>query len=233
MTLRSRVVLIVTSLVVIGIGLASIVAYASARGELGRESDRLLTQRANEVLGGTRAAPRQVDRGNRRDNDTGQIALSFDADAIAQTLDASGNITASGGGVLPVDAMDIAIAAGGRAMFRDIEIDGDPYRLYTVHDRADGGAVQVARNISSTDKVLSGLTWRLVALGAALAAIAAAAGWLLMRRTTQPLEDLTAATERVAATRDLTPLRLDRNDEVGRLADSFDQMLVALSVSRE
>ena len=233
MTLRSRVVLIVTSLVVIGIGLASIVAYASARGELGKESDRLLTQRANEVLGGTRAAPRQGDRDNRRDNDTGQIALSFDADAIAQTLDASGDITASGGGVLPVDATDIAIAAGGGATLRDIEIDGDPYRLYTVHNRADGGAVQVARNISSTDKVLSGLTWRLVALGAALAAIAAAAGWLLMRRTTQPLEDLTAATERVAATRDLTPLRLDRNDEVGRLADSFDQMLVALSVSRE
>ena len=232
MTLRSRVVLIVTSLVVVGIALASFVAYTSARGELTQETDRLLNQRANEVLGGTRQPPRQGDRDNRRSSDD-QIALSFDADAITQTLDSAGNITASGGGVLPVDDTDVAIAGGARATYRDIEIDGDPYRLFTVHNRADGGAVQVARDISSTDKVLSGLSWRLVAVGAALAAIAAAAGWLLMRRTTQPLEDLTAATERVAATRDLTPLRLDRDDEVGRLADSFDQMLVALSVSRE
>jgi two-component system sensor histidine kinase MprB len=228
-TLRSRVVLIVTSLVVIGIALASLVAYGSARSELHKETDRLLTLRSNEVLGGTRNPPRQGERNNR---DNGE-PLSFDPDAITQTLDAGGNVTASGGGELPVTAVDVAIAAGGRALFRDIEIDGVEYRLLTVHNRADGGAVQVARDVSSTTKVLSGLRWRLVALGAALAALAAGAGWLLMRRTTQPLEDLTAATERVAATRDLTPLRLERDDEVGRLADSFDQMLVALSVSRE
>jgi len=231
-TLRARVVLIVTGLVVVGIGLASIVAYTSARSELGQETDRLLTQRSNEVLGGTRAPPSQNDRGMDRNNPAMQLQ-SFDPDAIIQLLDEHGEITASGGGVLPVDATDIAIAAGGRSTFRDIEIGGAPYRLFTVHNRADGGAVQVARDVSSTGKVLSGLTWRLVALGAVLAAIAAGAGWLLMRRTTQPLEDLTAAAERVAATRDLTPLRLERDDEVGRLADSFDQMLVALSVSRE
>ncbi len=232
MTLRSRVVLIVTTLVITGIALASLVAYTSTRSELHKETDRLLVQRSNEVLGGTRSPPLKDGRDTRRNGD-GQLPLSFDADAITQTLDRNGNVTAAGGGELPVEATDVAVAGGGRATFRDIEIDGVPYRLFTVHNRADGGAVQVARDISSTDKVLSGLSWRLVALGAALAAVSAAAGWLMMRRTTQPLQDLTAATERVAATRDLTPLRLDRDDEVGRLAASFDQMLVALSVSRE
>jgi two-component system sensor histidine kinase MprB len=66
-----------------------------------------------------------------------------------------------------------------------------------------------------------------------LAIVAGVLGWLLMRRTTKPLEDLTAATERVAATRDLTPLGLSGSDEVGRLGGSFDEMLGALRTSRE
>ena len=81
--------------------------------------------------------------------------------------------------------------------------------------------------------MLSGLRLQLIAFGTVLAVVAALCGWLLMRRTTQPLEDLTAATERVARNRDLSPLGLDRRDEVGRLANSFDRMLGALAVSRE
>jgi len=81
--------------------------------------------------------------------------------------------------------------------------------------------------------VLEGLRVRLGVIAVVVACLAALLGWLLMRRTTQPLEDLTAATERVTRTRDLTPLDLDRSDEVGRLADSFDRMLGALALSRD
>jgi two-component system sensor histidine kinase MprB len=97
----------------------------------------------------------------------------------------------------------------------------------------DGGAVQVARAIGGDERVLDRLRWQLLALAGGMVVLAGGAGWLLMRRATEPLEQLTAATERVTATRDLTPLRLEGDDEVGRLATSFDEMLVALAESRE
>ena len=104
--------------------------------------------------------------------------------------------------------------------------------MITAPDEPDG-AVQVARDVSATVDVLDGLRMRLALIAIVVAVAAALLGWLLMRRTTRPLEDLTAATERVARTRDLTPLDLDRSDEVGRLADSFDRMLGALALSRD
>ena len=64
-------------------------------------------------------------------------------------------------------------------------------------------------------------------------AIAALAAWLVMRRATRPIDQLTATEERVAETQDLaTPIPVNADDEVGRLAASFDTMLVALDTSR-
>lgn len=232
MNLRTRVIAIVTGLVVVGIAIASLAAYRSAASELQSETDRFLTARADDVLDGRRAPPRRSNEGDRPRPRADDLDLAFDPDAIAQTLDRDGDVTAAGGGNLPVDDVDEAVASGGRAVIRDIEIDGESYRMITAPDR-NGGAVQVARSTASTTDVLGRLAGRLVIVGLALGVLAAVLGWLLMRRTTKPLEDLTAATERVAATRDLAPLGLSGDDEVGRLATSFDQMLGALRASRE
>ncbi len=237
MTLRARVILIVTGLVVLGISIASVAAYRSAASELASETDTFLTVRADEVIAGTREPPRQP-RGGDGDDDrprprTDDLDLAFDPDAIAQSLDDNGDVSASEGGVLPVESEDEAVAAGSKkAVIRDVEIDGEDYRMITA-PQPGGGAVQVAQSTTSTSDVLDRLAGRLLLIGAVLAVVAAALGWLLMRRTTKPLEDLTAATERVAATRDLTPLGLSGSDEVGRLGGSFDEMLGALRTSRE
>ncbi len=217
---------------ILGISIASFAAYRSAASELTSETDRFLSARADEVVDGSREPPRQQDGGDRPRPRTDDLNLAFDPDAIAQILDRDGKVTASEGGTLPVDTPDEAVAAGGRAIIRDIELDGEPYRMITAHDR-DGGAVQVAQSTASTSDVLDRLAGRLLLVGALLAVVAAVLGWLLMRRTTKPLEDLTAAAERVATTRDLTPLGLTGNDEVGRLGGSFDEMLGALRTSRE
>jgi two-component system sensor histidine kinase MprB len=234
-TLRTRVIAIVAGLVIAGIGAVSLVAYTLADRELTAETDRFLRDRADEIVDGLRPSPREGDRRNGGRDDNGNRAAIdfFDADAIVQTLDRSGNVVVSGGGTLPVDDRDVKVAQGDRTIIRDIEIDGEPYRMITAVSGGDGGAVQVARSTESDSSVLSELGWRFALVGAVLAVVAAAAGGFLMRRATKPLEDLTAATERVRATRDLTPLRLERDDEVGRLADSFDEMLLALSASRE
>ena len=235
MTLRSRVIAIVTVLVVVGVGLASIAAYRVTQRELVSETDRFLTTRADELADGQRQPPPNPrdsnDRGDRDSKDDDR-KLASDPDALSQTLDRNGSITATSDRDLPVDDTDLAVAAGASAIIREITVDDLPYRMITAPDEPDG-AVQVARDVSATADVLDGLRVRLGLIAIVVAVAAALLGWLLMRRTTRPLEDLTAATERVARTRDLTPLDLDRSDEVGRLADSFDRMLGALALSRD
>lgn len=232
MTLRARVITILTGLVVVGIAAASVAAYQSASNELRSETDQFLTARANEVLDGQRATPRRSSDGGRPQPGTDDPELAIDPDSIAQTIDRNGDVTASEGGNLPVTQDDEAVADGGKTVIRDIDIDGEAFRMITVPSPG-GGAVQIAQSTASTNDVLDRLAGRLALVGVVLGLLAAALGWLLMRRTTKPLADLTAATERIAATHDLTPLGLSGDDEVGRLATSFDQMLEALRSSRE
>jgi len=239
-TLRSRVISIVTVLVVVGVGLASLAAYRVTQRELVQETDRFLVTRAEELADGQRQPPPNPrddrngdDRDDRddRDDKADDVKLASDPDALSQTIDRNGDITATSGQDLPVNDADRAVAAGAPSVIRDLTLDASPYRMITAPDPA--GAVQVARDVSATADVLEGLRVRLGVIAVVVACLAALLGWLLMRRTTQPLEDLTAATERVTRTRDLTPLDLDRSDEVGRLADSFDRMLGALALSRD
>lgn len=230
MTLRSRVVLIVTTLVVCGITIASLLAYRSTQQELSDETNRFLEQRVAELDNGTRDRPSRDDPSG---DDAKDDRRSVEPDAIVQTLDATGAIDASSGRTtLPVDDKDTSISSGDERSFRDITVDGEDYRMITAPTDG-GGAIQVAAPTGADDDVLSRLRWRLAAVGAILAATAALLGWFLMRRTTEPLAALTEATERVATGTDLTPLDLDRDDEVGRLAGSFDRMLAALALSRE
>ena len=248
MTLRTQVVVILTTLVVCGITAASLLAYASTRAELGDETDQFLEQRAEELTNGIRSGPSGDDSGKGRQDgdgsdsgdsdgkDSNGSSLSFEPDSVVQTLDGSGAVTGSSGKSLPVSETDIEIADGADDLIRDIEIEGTKYRMITVATD-DGGAVQVATTTTANSDVLSRLRWRLTSIGVGLAAVAALLGWALMRRTTRPLEEVTAAAERVATNADLTPLSgmagTSRNDEVGRLATSFDQMLAALALSRE
>ncbi|SEK31126.1 Methyl-accepting chemotaxis protein [Stigmatella aurantiaca] len=69
----------------------------------------------------------------------------------------------------------------------------------------------------------------LVGLGAACALIAGAVAFLMARRVTEPLRQLTAATARVVAEGDFRgTLEVNSRDEIGELATSFQQMMQRL-----
>ena len=98
----------------------------------------------------------------------------------------------------------------------------------------NGGAVQIAREVSETHDVLDVLRNRLVLIALAGIALAALAAWLVMRRATRPIEQ--PHRDRRAHRRDPGPHHADPgtgHDEVGRLAASFNTMLIALDTSRE
>jgi two-component system sensor histidine kinase MprB len=207
--------------------------------ELASATDDFLETRASDVSDGRREQP-DNNRGDRRQDQQRPTALSFDPDAIVQTLDRSGDITASTGGTLPVTsgALDIATARPDRSAppkeeFESITLDGESYRMIT-QSVEGGGAVQVARSIEETEQVLSDLVRRFVIITIVVAFLASAVGWWVARRTTKPLRTLGEVAADVADTQDFsTRIDIDRSDEIGQLASSFAKMLAALETSRE
>ena len=70
-------------------------------------------------------------------------------------------------------------------------------------------------------------------IGLAGIAAAALAGWAVARNGLRPVRRLTSDVERIARTEDLTPLPVEGDDEVARLATAFNQMLTSLAASRD
>jgi len=137
---------------------------------------------------------------------------------------------------LPVAEQDLAIArsATPAVLFADATIDARPYRMVTQTAGGSQGAVQVGRDVSENVRVLTSLAWLLAGIGLLVAALAAVAGWLVARRTSARLVELTDAAETVTATGRLdTDVPVAGTDEVARLATSFNAMLVRLSQARD
>jgi two-component system, OmpR family, sensor histidine kinase MprB len=137
------------------------------------------------------------------------------------------------GSLLPVTAATRAVAAGHRgAFFSDATVGGTHVRILT--ERApEGGVWQVALPLSDVDNTLTHLklVLALVCLGGI--ALAAALGLLVSRTALIPVRRLTGAAERVARTQDLGHrIQADKDDELGRLAESFNTMLATLERSR-
>jgi two-component system, OmpR family, sensor histidine kinase MprB len=135
----------------------------------------------------------------------------------------------------PLDGSDIAVAEQGQpAYFADARDGGQQFRVYTVAWPASpGGLVRTSRAANADDGALRNAALLLAALTVAAAGLTYGAARLTAGRILRPIAELTAAAEHVTQTRDLTA-RLDSagtNDEVGRLASSFDTMLAALHES--
>ncbi len=233
-SMRARVGLLAFAVVILGVGLAVGIGYSFAQHELHQEVDQFLERRAHAVSETLESPAGLRDRRGRGALPfIGAIALA-DFDAHVQLLNRDGRpVFAISNVPLPVGAEDRRLAAdGGESVHRTVRLDGQRYRVLTAA-LSGGGAVQVARDLSETDRALHDLLRRTIPLGVILAAAAAGMAWLLARRALRPVEQLTRAAEHVAQTRELAgSIEVTRDDEVGRLACSFNAMLEALQTSR-
>lgn len=115
----------------------------------------------------------------------------------------------------------------------------DPMTPPASHRRPDDGRAATATAAATSgsplaiiveapvDRVLAGprsfLRWLVV--GSAVLIIAGAGiGWLLSRRITRPLKSLTAAAREIGRSQEVDQVILDRGDEVGQLANAFNDM---------
>jgi two-component system sensor histidine kinase MprB len=195
-------------------------AHVSASNQLRAETDRFLQERAqdHDLRGGPPPNGFTPPGG-----DPGESGFS-EPDAIVQVSYHDGRTQ-----LTPGQPSLPALGPG----FHNITIKGEPYRMLAT-TTPDGDTIRVARSVASNNHVLSTLDFRLLLIAIAGTLVAALAAWLIARRIVRPVEQLTGAAEHVAQTQDLSAhIDVERGDELGRLAESFNTMLGALQMSRD
>ena len=237
MNLRVRFALALGALAAAATITAGVTSYLSTRDRLNEEVDAALRETAitaNRDVRFERGAP-GIDRfGDVRNRGPLPAPTRIELYNV-QRLDADGKIVAPTAFVsLPVDARDIEVAQQGGSVVRTVDVaDGTPYRVLTTA-AANGGALQVGRDLTATESLLNSLRNRYALLSVIVSAAAAIIGWVIARRSTRSLMRLTAAVEDVGATGRLDmAIGVKGGDEAGRLATAFNGMLSALTRSRE
>ncbi len=242
MRLQSRLALLFGAVVTAAAALMGLLSYAAIAGRLTAQADESLlavsAPLAHDLAEGRRADDVADDRGRSGPGDGRGERSSPELVLPTQVLLPDGTTVADPAAevTLPVDVSDLAIArsASPAIVFRDATIDSRPYRVVTQSDGGARGAVQVGRDVSENAEVLASLAWLLTLIGAAVALLAAIAGWLLARRSATRLVQLTEAAEEVTATGQLNAeVPTAGSDEIARLGVAFNAMLVRLGQSRE
>lgn len=236
MALRTRIAITASIAVALALLVISIAVYVSTARSLNAELDRGLRNFAQGIGSGpSRGGPR-----------VGDLPGAFGGPGgFVQAVTGGGQVVGPPGSdtQLPVDDATLAVAQGSAEPYfstvevrgRQGEADAIPVRVYTTQVRARGEslALQVARPLQATRQTLQSLRRRLVLLGLVGAGLL---GFVVARRAVRPVRALTGLAEDVATTGDLRQ-RIDtsdlaHDDELGRLARTFNTMLERLQQSR-
>ena len=229
MSFRARVAVLVASVVAIAVACVAGSFLYLARGQAVESIDSKLRSRASTViqLGEKFGRLREFDR-----RMFGEYAPD---DVLLQIFDDSRRIWASNVEPLPILPENLLVAQRKiSSRISTTEIAGYRMRVLTLPLRTPGRAAMVARPMDEVDAQLAGL-WRMsiqiFVIGVAGSGLI---GFVVAGRVVRPVRRLTEAATRVAETQNVDqPIDIKRDDEFGQLASSFNEMLGALSLSRE
>jgi two-component system, OmpR family, sensor histidine kinase MprB len=232
MSFRARLTLVAAAAVAFAVVLASALVYVVVREELRAQVDEGLQDRGEQIA--------RIPLGAELSPLTGKFFLRIPRPALGtapgfvQVVDENGGTLRPPGedAELAVVPDDVDVARGeADSFFRDADVKGAHMRVLTF-PYGEGYAVQVTRSLAEVDDALARirLFLGLIALGGIGAAVAL--GLVVSGAALAPVRRLTAATERVRATGDLSErIEVGGQDELTRLADSFNAMLGALEGS--
>lgn len=156
--------------------------------------------------------------------------------ATVRILDGTGQIVQAFGRYddLAVTPASLAAAQVGQSSLATLSDpqSGLPVRVYSVPLLEDGrliAIVQVARSLDSIDATLDRLLSTLLLAGPLLVLAAGLGGYFLSARALAPIDRITRLARRTSAENLSARIGLPAtNDEVGRLAATFDEMLARL-----
>jgi len=226
---RARLTLAVALAVAIAVAATSAITYALVRNELRGQVDDALRERVG--------VPLRVGT----NHETGEPQLDLPdnrfggAAGITQLITADGDAIVPPGSTvdLPVTERARLTAAGDQGpFFADARVSGTHLRVYTVPVNRPGLALQIARPLDEVDAALDRIRVLLFLIAAVGIALAAGLGLVVAKAVLAPVQRLTRTAEEVSETRDLSR-RIDAsgNDELSRLAATFNTMLGALEDS--
>ncbi|MBV9414569.1 MAG: HAMP domain-containing histidine kinase [Solirubrobacterales bacterium] len=159
-------------------------------------------------------------------------------EGYAQFVSAGGQVLHSNnakntGYLLPVPRRALDVADGlSKAFYSDATVTGLHVRVLTTP--AFGGAIQAALPLDAIDHTLSRLELVLILVCVGGVLLAAVLGVLVARAALRPVTALTGTAEKVSVTGDLSQrIAAGGDDELGRLAASFNRMLAALEAGTE
>jgi signal transduction histidine kinase len=202
-----RITLLWTTLFALGLGAFAFAAAANVEHEAREALDTELTARARDALSAIGREPLRPQPG-----DAGAVVLRG-----ARTVGSTGAPMPSELARAPAGALAHGVSVAG---YRAVAVTGGQDRA--VAYASDAPLVEEARRI------------RVAFLVAALPVIAfaALAGWLLARRALRPVADITRLAGSIAASGTMgARVGLRSDDELGRLAATFDAMLERLEAS--
>lgn len=222
---RLTLLIVALSVLVTGLG-----GYLASRLAAVNATDSALLQASRAALDrlGPSPDPADVDRFLR----TGSGVSTL----VTVVVRADGDVVrVPGSDTLVVQGGDVAVAAGrSEARTHPAEdLAGNEYRVRAAPvGQATGLAVLVARPLATVQQILGALALALTGFGVAVLL----AAWLVGRRVARagiaPVRELITAVEDRAAAGALEPVRVTRDDELGRLAVAFNHLLDTIQVSR-
>jgi two-component system, OmpR family, sensor histidine kinase MprB len=228
-TLRTRIAAAAGVAVALAVIAVSIAVYVGVRGELRDEVDASLGERADAVAisarnSGSARAPRVPPEPFGGPEGHVQVVLP-----TGRILRDPGE-----GDALPADARAHRIARTGQGEeLVDTTVDGLHLRVLTM-GIGRTGAIQVARPLDEVDRQLDRILLVLMFVGAAGVALGVGLGAVVARTALAPVARFTRRTEELAADPDPSErMEVNREDELGRLARSFNTTLDSLERSVE
>ncbi len=220
MSFRARLALVAAAAVALAVVLASVATYVVVRDQLRETVDEALNERAEEI------SRLPIDRVF-----FGPGPELGEAGGYPQLVRSDGETLVRRGATLrlPVNDRVLDVTRGDSDAFAsDAHVDGTHVRVLTRPYLPDY-ALQVARPLTEVDRTLDRIRLFLILIAAGGIAVAAALGLLVARAALAPVRRLTSATENVTETGDLSErIESGGQDELGRLAESFNSMLGAL-----
>lgn len=147
-----------------------------------------------------------------------------------QVVDPSGRVLASSGSLTqPLPALPVPTLEG-REVHNTLSLLDDRVELYSSPLQVDGVAIGVLQVVASLQPIEANLAWLGLALTSVVVGttlLVAFLGWFLAWTAMQPVDRLTRTARAIGRSADpsrrLPPPR--QHDEIGRLADTFNEML--------
>ncbi|TQM38927.1 sensor histidine kinase [Pseudonocardia cypriaca] len=227
LSLRTRVGVLAALVAALAVVLVSAAAFVTVRVNIMQTLDANLLQRASAAAQSELGDPQVLATIPTEVLGAGDIRLALVL-ANGQAISAEGAASAP-----PLGDDELAVAKGDDdSSTRTATEDGASYRVVAVR-AGPGQALVMAQRLDATQQVLTKLGFALPIVGGVGVVAAAIAGVAIARAGLRPVDRLTAATERVAATGDLRPIPVEGSDELARLTASFNEMLGALAASQE